>query len=247
MNAFGKNFRVSVFGESHGAGIGVVIDGVPAGIDLLPEDFIPDLLRRKSGAKGTTPRKDEDMPELLSGVMAGHTTGAPLAILFRNGNTRPSDYSLFKEMPRPGHADFVAGVKWHDFNDPRGGGHFSGRVTLAIVAAGVVARKLLHSDYAVEWLSGHGMEMLQADPSMLFSVSASLVEVGGIPLSEVERPGVTDPDCRGEGCGRLRRRGHRVPCFRCREGSRRTVFRLRGVHDIPYGILDSGSQGNRVR
>lgn len=193
MNAFGKNFRVSVFGESHGAGIGVVIDGVPAGIDLLPEDFIPDLLRRKSGAKGTTPRKEEDMPELLSGVMAGHTTGAPLAILFRNGNTRPSDYSLFKEMPRPGHADFVAGVKWHDFNDPRGGGHFSGRVTLAIVAAGVVARKLLHSDYAVEWLSGHGMEMLQADPSMLFSVSASLVEVGGIPLSEVERPGVTDP------------------------------------------------------
>ena len=138
MNAFGKNFRVSVFGESHGAGIGVVIDGVPAGIDLLPEDFIPDLLRRKSGAKGTTPRKEEDMPELLSGVMAGHTTGAPLAILFRNGNTRPSDYSLFKEMPRPGHADFVAGVKWHDFNDPRGGGHFSGRVTLAIVAAGAV-------------------------------------------------------------------------------------------------------------
>lgn len=141
MNTFGKNFRVSVFGESHGTGIGAVIDGVPAGIDIAAEDFMEDLSRRKSGAKGTTPRREDDVPEILSGIMAGYTTGAPLAVLFRNGNVRPSDYSLFKEMPRPGHADFVAGMKWHDFNDPRGGGHFSGRLTLALVAAGTVAKK----------------------------------------------------------------------------------------------------------
>ena len=193
MNVFGKNFRVSVFGESHGAGIGVVLDGVPAGLELSADDFAADLARRKSGAKGTTPRKEDDIPEILSGVMAGHTTGAPVAVLFRNGNTRPSDYSLFKEMPRPGHADFVAGVKWHDFNDPRGGGHFSGRVTLCMVAAGVVAKKMLHSGYALERLAASGLPLLQDDSRQLFSVEASVVEVGGVPLSEVEIPGERNP------------------------------------------------------
>lgn len=193
MNTFGKNFRVSVFGESHGAGIGAVIDGVPAGINIAAEDFMEDLSRRKSGAKGTTPRREDDVPEILSGIMAGYTTGAPLAVLFRNGNVRPSDYSLFKEMPRPGHADFVAGMKWHDFNDPRGGGHFSGRLTLALVAAGTVAKKILNSAYSADVLSGYGLAQLPEEGSRLFSVKASLVEVGGVPLSEVERPGVTDP------------------------------------------------------
>ena len=145
MNTFGQKFRVSIFGESHGQGIGVVMDGVPAGITLSVQDFTEDILRRKSGAKGTTPRIEDDRPEILSGIFGGKTTGAPLAILFRNHNTKSSDYEIFKEMPRPGHADFVAGVKWHNFNDPRGGGHFSGRVTLGLIAAGVIAKKILSS------------------------------------------------------------------------------------------------------
>ena len=157
MNIFGQNFRVSVFGESHGQGIGVVLDGVPAGIPLSVQDFTEDILRRKSGSKGTTPRIEDDKPEILSGVFGGKTTGAPLGIIFRNNNTKSSDYSIFKEMPRPGHADFVAGVKWNNCNDPRGGGHFSGRLTLLIVAAGVVAKKILDD----------------------IVISADLVEIGG--------------------------------------------------------------------
>lgn len=141
MNAFGRNFRVEIFGESHGAAIGVVVDGVMPGIELGVEDFMPDILRRKSGAKGTTPRIEADEPEILSGVFDGHTTGAPIAVIFKNNNTRSSDYEALKAVPRPGHADYVASVKWNGFNDPRGGGHFSGRITLPLVAAGVIAKK----------------------------------------------------------------------------------------------------------
>lgn len=143
MNSYGSNFRVSIFGESHGNAIGVVLDGIPAGIPLAEEDFIADLDRRRSGAKGTTPRKESDAPHILSGVFDGCTTGAPLAILFENGNTISKDYSQFREIPRPGHADFTAQVKHNFFNDIRGGGHFSGRITLTLVAAGVVAKKIL--------------------------------------------------------------------------------------------------------
>lgn len=141
MNTFGKNFRVQVFGESHGEAIGVVIDGVKAGMPLCKEDFMEDILRRKSGAKGTTPRIEADEPEILSGVFEGHTTGAPVAIIFRNMNTRSGDYDSLKDVPRPGHADYTAAVKFEGFNDPRGGGHFSGRMTLPVVAAGVIAKK----------------------------------------------------------------------------------------------------------
>ena len=91
MNTFGSNFRVEIFGESHGAAIGVVVDGVKAGLPLSGEDFKEDILRRKSGAKGTTPRVESDDPEILSGVFEGHTTGDPIAIIFRNNNTRSTD------------------------------------------------------------------------------------------------------------------------------------------------------------
>ena len=143
MNSFGRLFRINIFGESHGKALGVVIDGCPAGISLTIEDFETDLARRKSGAKGTTPRKEDDLPELISGVLDGTTTGAPLTILFHNLNIRSSDYNGLKETPRPGHADFVSSVKFGCFQDQRGGGHFSGRLTLAIVAAGIVAKKML--------------------------------------------------------------------------------------------------------
>lgn len=143
MNSYGTNFRISIFGESHGKLIGVAMDGVPAGISLSEEDFMADLNRRRSGAKGTTPRKEGDIPHIVSGTFEGCTTGAPLTVVFENNNTISKDYSLFREIPRPGHADFTAQVKHNFFNDIRGGGHFSGRLTLALVAAGVVAKKIL--------------------------------------------------------------------------------------------------------
>ncbi len=143
MNTTGTLFRVSIFGESHGVNVGAVIDGIPAGVPLCEEDFASDLNRRRSGARGTTPRKESDTPHIVSGLFEGCTTGAPMTVLFDNENTRSVDYSALVSHPRPGHSDFVAGVKYGGHNDYRGGGHFSGRITLGLVAAGVVAKKML--------------------------------------------------------------------------------------------------------
>lgn len=143
MNSFGRIFKVSIFGESHGNCVGINIDGCPAGLPLSVEDFTTDIERRKAGAKGTTPRKEDDIPKIMNGVFNGKTTGAPITILFDNNNTRSTDYEKQRAVPRPGHADFVATKKFGGFEDFRGGGHFSGRLTVCLVAAGVVAKKLL--------------------------------------------------------------------------------------------------------
>ena len=143
MNSWGDIFRVTIWGESHGAQVGVSIDGVPAGIELCEEDFVADLDRRRAGAAGTTPRKESDVPHIVSGLYNGYTTGSPLTIEFLNENTRSGDYKNLITHPRPSHADWVAQKKWNGYNDPRGGGHFSGRITLGIVAAGVVAKRIL--------------------------------------------------------------------------------------------------------
>jgi len=143
MNNFGTLFRVQVFGESHGPAIGVVIDGCPAGIPLTVEDFTNDILRRKAGASATTTRIEDDIPLIQSGVYNGNSTGAPICIVFENKNIKSQDYNQLKIQPRPGHADFVAQKKFRGFNDHRGGGHFSGRLTLCLVAAGVIAKKIL--------------------------------------------------------------------------------------------------------
>lgn len=143
MNTFGNIFRVSIFGESHGKWVGVTIDGCPAGLDINEEDFIADLERRKAGAAGTTPRKEDDSPMFVCGVFGSKTTGAPLTIVFENNNIRSVDYDAIKATPRPGHADFVLSKKFNGFNDHRGGGHSSGRLTVALVAAGVIAKKIL--------------------------------------------------------------------------------------------------------
>jgi chorismate synthase len=149
MNVFGHQLRVSVFGESHGEVMGVTLDGVPPGIQLRVQDFETDISRRKPGAKGTTPRVEEDAPNLVTGIFNDHTTGAPLTILFENKNTRSTDYEKTKDIYRPGHADFVAQKKFRGFQDYRGGGHFSGRLTLLLVAAGVVAKRII-SEVAIQ-------------------------------------------------------------------------------------------------
>jgi chorismate synthase len=144
MNTFGRLFRVNIFGESHGESVGVNIDGCPAGIPLVLEDFLPDLERRKGGMqKGTTPRKEDDLPIFKSGLFNGYSTGAPVTILFENNNTRSGDYEKQRAVPRPGHADFVAHRKFGGFEDYRGGGSFSARLTVGLVAAGVIAKKIL--------------------------------------------------------------------------------------------------------
>lgn len=158
MNSFGRVFRVSIFGESHGPFVGITIDGCPPGIELSENDFANDLKRRQGGIqKGTTPRKEEDFPKIISGWFNGKTTGSPFAVLFENKNTRSSDYEKQRAIPRPGHADFVARQKYNGYEDFRGGGHFSGRLTVGLTAAGVVAKKII-------------------DP---VSVEATIVEVGG--------------------------------------------------------------------
>lgn len=160
MNSFGRIFRVSIFGESHGPSVGIVVDGCPAGLSLSEDDFTIDIERRKGGMqKGTTPRKEDDRPIFLSGVFNGHTTGAPITIVFENKNTRSSDYDKLRAIPRPGHADFVAHQKFSGFEDFRGGGHFSGRLTVCLVAAGVIAKKLLNK----------------------YPIEAKIIEVGGEP------------------------------------------------------------------
>ena len=144
MNSFGRIFRVHIFGESHGESVGVCIDGIPAGLSLTVDDFLQDIERRKGGTqKGTTPRQESDLPIFKSGIFNNKTTGAPLTILFENKNTRSSDYEKLRAVPRPGHADFVAHKKYGGFEDYRGGGHFSGRLTVCLVAVGVVAKKIL--------------------------------------------------------------------------------------------------------
>lgn len=163
LNSFGQIFRVSIWGESHGPAVGVLIDGVPAGMPLTVEQFLTDLERRKGGVqKGTTPRQEEDLPVFKSGWFEGKTTGAPLLIVFENKNTRSADYEKQKAIPRPGHADFVAHEKFGGYEDYRGGGHFSGRLTVALVAAGVIAKLLLAN----------------------ITIQASIVEIAGEPSVE---------------------------------------------------------------
>ena len=162
MNSFGRIFRITIFGESHGESVGVNIDGCPAGLPLKVDDFLVDIERRKGGTqKGTTPRKEDDLPIFKSGVYNEHTTGAPITILFENKNTRSTDYEKQRAVPRPGHADLVARQKFGGFEDYRGGGHFSGRLTVALVAAGVVAKKLINH------------------VSSNISVAATITEIGG--------------------------------------------------------------------
>ncbi|NLH50801.1 MAG: chorismate synthase [Myxococcales bacterium] len=143
MNSFGRLFRLSIWGESHGEAVGVLIDGCPAGLPLAPDDFEPDLARRRPGRAGTTARRESDPVRLISGVFQGKTTGAPLLIHLANQAADSSPYEEMKDTPRPGHADLSARIKFGGFQDYRGGGHFSGRLTAGLVAAGTVAKKLL--------------------------------------------------------------------------------------------------------
>lgn len=232
MNSFGNRFRISIFGESHGPALGVVMDGVDAGIELSASDFARDLARRRGGSGvGTTPRKEADEPEILSGLHLGRTTGAPLAIAFRNANTRSDDYAHLVRHPRPSHADMVAAQRFNGHNDPRGGGHFSGRVTLGLVAAGVVAKKML--------------------PAQVL-VSARIVEIGGVSEQADFQRVIADAiaagdsvggviECRAEGVPA----GWGEPFFDSVESlASHIFFAIPGVRGVEFG---SGFAAARMR
>lgn len=168
MNNFGTLIKTSIYGESHGSCVGIVIDGCPAGIDLCVEDFAADIERRKGGIqKGTTPRQETDLPIFKTGIFNSKTTGAPLCIEFENANTRSGDYEKQRAIPRPGHADFVAHSKYFGNEDYRGGGHFSGRLTVCLVAAGVVCKKIV----------AHLQKAFLATESI--TIKATLLQIGG--------------------------------------------------------------------
>ncbi len=143
-NSYGKLFTITSFGESHGRCVGVIIDGCPAGLSLTEEDIQKEMDKRRPGAStASTARAEEDKVEILSGTFNGHTTGAPICLLVWNEDVDSSEYEKTRFLPRPGHADYTAFVKYGGFNDFRGGGRFSGRITATFVMAGAVARKLL--------------------------------------------------------------------------------------------------------
>lgn len=186
-STYGENLKLSIFGQSHGAGIGMVLDGIPAGLHVDMQALDAFLARRAPGQNDySTPRKEADSPEFLSGLVENTTCGAPIAAVIRNTNTRSGDYANLKDCPRPGHADFTAQIKYGGHQDAAGGGHFSGRLTAPICIAGGLCK---------QWLAEKGV-----------SVSAHIAMIGGIwdrpfdPIHpEIEAVGTDfptlDPDC----------------------------------------------------
>ena len=148
---WGNAIRISVFGESHGHGIGVVVDGFPAGIPLDMDRVAAFMERRSPGrTPWSTARREVDRPEVLSGIYRGNTTGAPITALIRNLDTRSEDYKSLESLPRPGHADYTGSLRYDGFNDPRGGGHFSGRLTAPLAFAGAIC---------LQWLALEGIRV----------------------------------------------------------------------------------------
>ena len=200
MDTFGTFFKVTLFGESHGQAVGAVIDGVPPGLPIEAGDFARAILRRKTGTgkTGVSARQEDDIPEILGGVYNGCTTGAPLAMIFRNRGQRPEDYEAFEQIPRPGHADFTASVKYNYFNDPRGGGHFSGRLTLPLAAAGVIASKVIDSLCVPVQPQG---DSAQLQCARYCTIRAEVTEIGGEKSHEGMEKAIEESLASGDSVG----------------------------------------------
>ncbi|WP_411677290.1 chorismate synthase [Caproicibacter sp.] len=168
---WGNRIRLTVFGESHGPAIGAVLEGLPAGEAVDLEEVALQMARRAPGRDASsTPRKEADAPKILSGLLDGRTTGAPLCAVIENTNTRSGDYENLRDAPRPGHADYTAHFRYGGFNDVRGGGHFSGRLTAPLVFAGAVCRQILRRRgiaVGAHVLSVHGVSDAPFDPTDL--------------------------------------------------------------------------------
>mgnify|MGYP001774908119 CR=1 FL=1 len=200
MDTLGAFFRVTLFGESHGPVVGAVIDGVLPGLPIAAEDFTEIIARRKTGGGrcGVSEREEDDIPEILSGVYDGCTTGAPIALIFRNKGQKSEDYAIFERIQRPGHADFTASVKYNYFNDPRGGGHFSGRLTLPLAAAGVIASKVIDSLCVPVQPQG---DSAQLQCARYCTIRAEVTEIGGEKSHEGMEKAIEESLASGDSVG----------------------------------------------
>ena len=161
-STYGENLKLSIFGQSHGAAIGMTLDGIPAGLPVNEDALNAFLARRAPGNNPfSTTRKEADQPEILSGIVEGYTSGAPISAIIRNTNTRSADYNNLKDCPRPGHADYTAQIKYGGFQDVSGGGHFSGRLTAALCIAGGMCK---------QWLEASGIH-IRAHISVLAGIA----------------------------------------------------------------------------
>ncbi len=180
-NSFGSKFKIEIWGASHTPEMGVRIGGVPKGIALSESDFESDLSRRRASTKGTTARHEKDIPTIVSGVVGGVTTGETIEIVFQNGDTRSSDYSQFENHNRPSHIDFTARAKYGSEVDLRGSGQFSGRMTVLLVAAGVVAKKIVKEvEYNTQIVEIGGSRNKEEFAEIIASAMADGDSVGGV-------------------------------------------------------------------
>ncbi len=226
MNSFGNLFRISIYGESHSEEMGIIIDNLPAGIKILESDFEEDMKRRKGGFKGTTARVESDRVIIKSGVFKDFSTGAPLALAIKNKNTKSKDYKKLKDIPRPSHADFTAQKKYQGFNDYRGGGFFSGRMTALLVIAGVIAKKILKN----------------------IKIEAKITEIGGLGYQEFMENYQLDQDSYG---GVVKCEISKLPLglgepfFDSLESKlSHLIFSIPGVKAIEFG---NGIEGSKMR
>ena len=229
-NSFGSKFKLSIWGASHTPEIGVRIEGVPQGIALSESDFEADLSRRRASAKGTTARHEKDIPTLRTGVVDGVTTGEPIEIVFQNGDTRSSDYSQFENHNRPSHIDFTARAKYGSEVDLRGSGQFSGRMTVLLVAAGVVAKKIVGGvDYKTEIVEIGGSRDKSQFADIVAAAVADCDSVGGVV------------ECRAKGVGI----GLGEPFFDSAESViAHLLFSVPAVKGVEFG---SGFEGVKLR
>ena len=180
MNSYGTLFKVTLYGESHQEAIGVVVDGMPSGIKIDEALIKSDLEKRKPHAVGTTPRKETDKVHLLSGVFNNYSTGSPIHLMIKNENIKLSDYSHLKKQPRPGHADYVSNMKYQGFQDYRGGGRFSGRLTAALVAAGSLAKMIVPFEFSHKLIQVGTLKDMDQLDDYLKMVAEQGDSVGGI-------------------------------------------------------------------
>lgn len=180
MNSYGHLFKVTLYGESHQDAIGVVIDGLPSGTKINEDLIKNDLEQRKPKHIGTTPRKEEDAYKITSGVFNGFSTGAPIHLMIENKNVESKDYTHLKTHPRPGHADFVSEVKYKGFQDYRGGGRFSGRLTAALVAAGSIAKMAIPFEIKHQLIQVGSLKDMSKLDTYLLDVIEKKESVGGI-------------------------------------------------------------------
>ena len=205
----GQKLRLSIFGQSHSEAIGMTLDGLPAGIEIDPDELQRFLNRRAPGQNDwSTPRKEEDRPDFLCGLKDGFTCGAPLTAVIHNNNTRPKDYSQLKITPRPGHADYTAEVKYRGFQDYSGGGHFSGRLTAPLcIAGGVVRQELRRHNIAVDARIA-AIAGIRDESAFEASVADKAFPVVDDEIGEQMRAAIQN--AREDGLRRPRRQGRRV-------------------------------------